>query len=71
MLLTLMFALIVIFLVLAAQFESFRDALIMLLTVPMAICGALLVMNVLALTNGMQLTHFSRHDHQHLPRSGW
>ena len=37
MLLTLMFALIVIFLVLAAQFESFRDALIMLLTVPMAI----------------------------------
>ncbi|HEV8693510.1 MAG TPA: efflux RND transporter permease subunit [Lysobacter sp.] len=58
MLVTLMFALIVIFLVLSAQFESFRDALIMLLTVPMAICGALLVMNVFALTNGMQLTHF-------------
>ncbi len=52
MLLTLMFALIVIFLVLAAQFESFRDALIMLMTVPMAICGALLVLNVLALLPG-------------------
>jgi multidrug efflux pump len=49
MLLTLGLALIVIFLVLSAQFESFRDALIMLLTVPMAICGALLTLNVLAL----------------------
>jgi len=49
MLLTLALALIVIFLVLSAQFESFRDALIMLLTVPMAICGALLALNVLAL----------------------
>ncbi|HWS78089.1 MAG TPA: efflux RND transporter permease subunit, partial [Thermomonas sp.] len=49
MLLTLALALIVIFLVLSAQFESFRDALIMLLTVPMAICGALLALNVFAL----------------------
>ncbi|MCL6710709.1 efflux RND transporter permease subunit [Pseudoxanthomonas sp. z9] len=49
MLMTLVLALIVIFLVLSAQFESFRDALIMLLTVPMAICGALLTLNVLAL----------------------
>jgi multidrug efflux pump len=53
MLLTLALALIVIFLVLAAQFESFRDALIMLLTVPMAICGALLALNVLALIAGI------------------
>jgi multidrug efflux pump len=52
MLFTLLFALIVIFLVLAAQFESFRDALIMLMTVPMAICGALLVLNALALLPG-------------------
>ena len=36
------FALIVIFLVLAAQYESFRDALVILVTVPLAICGALL-----------------------------
>ncbi|SHE30029.1 efflux RND transporter permease subunit [Thermomonas hydrothermalis] len=49
MLLTLVLALLVIFLVLSAQFESFRDALIMLLTVPMAISGALLALNVLAL----------------------
>ena len=39
---TFFFALIIIFLVLAAQFESFRDALIMLVTVPMSICGALI-----------------------------
>lgn len=36
------FALIVIFLVLAAQFESFRDPLIVLISVPMSICGALI-----------------------------
>lgn len=35
------FALVVIFLVLAAQFESFRDPLVILVTVPLAICGAL------------------------------
>lgn len=35
------FALIVIFLVLAAQYESFRDPLVILVTVPLAICGAL------------------------------
>ena len=53
MLVTLAFALIAIFLVLAAQFESFRDALIMLITVPMAISGALLVLNALALVAGV------------------
>ena len=53
MLMTMALALIVIFLVLSAQFESFRDALIMLLTVPMAICGALLALNVLAIVSGM------------------
>jgi multidrug efflux pump len=53
MLITLLFALIVIFLVLSAQFESFRDATIMLLTVPMAICGALLTLNVLAIASGI------------------
>jgi multidrug efflux pump len=53
MLVTLLFALIIIFLVLSAQFESFRDAIIMLITVPMAICGALLVLNVLAILSGI------------------
>ncbi|MCR6687462.1 efflux RND transporter permease subunit [Pseudoxanthomonas sp.] len=53
MLVTLAFALVAIFLVLSAQFESFRDALIMLITVPMAISGALLVLNFLALLAGV------------------
>ncbi len=35
------FALVVIYLVLAAQFESFRDPLVILVTVPLAVCGAL------------------------------
>lgn len=52
------FALVMIYLVLAAQFESFRDPLIMLVTVPMSICGALLFLNIFALTNGMGLTDF-------------
>ncbi|PKP06838.1 MAG: acriflavin resistance protein [Bacteroidetes bacterium HGW-Bacteroidetes-5] len=37
-------ALILIYLVLAAQFESFRDPLIIMLTVPLALIGALLSM---------------------------
>ena len=37
-----LFSLIFIFLVLSAQFESFRDPLVVMLSVPMAICGALL-----------------------------
>jgi multidrug efflux pump len=40
--LTFIFALIVIFLVLAAQFESLRDPLVILVSVPMSICGALM-----------------------------
>ena len=42
LILTFVFALIVIYLVLAAQFESLRDPLVILVTVPMSICGALL-----------------------------
>jgi multidrug efflux pump len=42
LLFTFVFALIVIFLVLAAQFESMRDPLVILVSVPMSICGALL-----------------------------
>ena len=36
------FALIIIFLVLAAQFESLRDPLVIMISVPMAIVGALI-----------------------------
>jgi multidrug efflux pump len=39
--LTFALALAIIFLVLAAQFESFRDPLVILVTVPLSICGAL------------------------------
>jgi multidrug efflux pump len=55
---TFVFALVIIYLVLAAQFESFRDPLIMLVTVPMSICGALLFLNIFGITNGMQMTSF-------------
>lgn len=43
---TFAFALIIIFLVLAAQFESFRDPLVIMFSVPMAICGALIPLNI-------------------------
>ena len=46
---TFFFALLLIYLVLAAQFESFRDPVIMLVTVPMSVSGALLCLNVLAM----------------------
>lgn len=49
LILTFFFALVVIYLVLAAQFESFRDPFIMLVTVPMSICGALFFLNLLAM----------------------
>lgn len=39
-------ALVLIYLILAAQFESFRDPLIIMLTVPLALLGALLSMKV-------------------------
>jgi multidrug efflux pump subunit AcrB len=38
----LVFALVLIYLILAAQFESFRDPLIIMITVPLALAGALL-----------------------------
>jgi multidrug efflux pump len=41
---TFIFAIIIIFLVLAAQFESLRDPFIVMLSVPMSIFGALLVL---------------------------
>lgn len=42
---TFCFSVIIIFLVLAAQFESFRDPLVIMISVPMAIAGALLPLN--------------------------
>ena len=43
---TFFFALIVIYLVLAAQFESWRDPIIMLITVPMSVCGAMIFVSL-------------------------
>lgn len=37
---------IIIFLVLAAQYESYRDPLIILISVPLSICGALIPLNL-------------------------
>ncbi|MCU0377983.1 MAG: efflux RND transporter permease subunit [Bacteroidales bacterium] len=49
-------ALVLIYLVLAAQFESFRDPIIILVTVPMALIGALFTMVV----TGQTLNIFSQ-----------
>lgn len=46
LLVTFFFAMIIIFLALAAQFESFRDPVIILVTVPMSICGALIFISL-------------------------
>jgi multidrug efflux pump len=43
---TFFFALIIIFLSLAALFESFRDPLIILISVPMSICGAMIFISL-------------------------
>ncbi|MFP5358546.1 MAG: efflux RND transporter permease subunit [Gammaproteobacteria bacterium] len=48
--LTFFFALLVIYLVLAAQFESWRDPIIMLVTVPMSIAGAMIFVSLGAAT---------------------
>ncbi len=44
---TFIFSLIIIFLVLAAQFESFRDPFVILIALPTAMFGALLPLNML------------------------
>lgn len=43
---TFLFAMIIIFLCLAALFESFRDPLIILISVPMSICGAMIFISL-------------------------
>jgi len=44
--LTFFFALLIIFLSLAALFESFRDPLIVLISVPMSVCGAMIFVSL-------------------------
>ena len=45
-LVTMFFAILIVFLVLAAQFESFRDPIVILVTVPLALFGALIFINL-------------------------
>src|SRR5579859_6409799 len=49
---TIALATIIIFLALAAQFESFRDPLIILVSVPMSIAGAMLFINIMGFGPG-------------------
>jgi multidrug efflux pump len=42
LLITFVFSIVIIYLVLAAQFESLRDPIVILVSVPLAICGALI-----------------------------
>lgn len=46
LIITFFFALVIIFLTLAALFESFRDPLIVLISVPMSICGAMIFISL-------------------------
>lgn len=48
---TLLFAVIIVFLVLAAQFNSLRDPVVILVSVPMALFGALIFVNLLTSLN--------------------
>jgi multidrug efflux pump len=43
---TLVFAIIIVFLALSAQYESFRDPIVILISVPMALFGALIFINL-------------------------
>jgi multidrug efflux pump len=45
-LVTMFFAVLIVFLVLAAQFESFRDPIVILVSVPLALFGALIFINL-------------------------
>ena len=56
------FSLIVIYLVLAAQFESFRDPLIILIALPTSMFGALLPLNIMGMMGAARSTS--------IPRSG-
>lgn len=51
-----MLAILLIYLILAAQFESFKDPLVIMLTVPLAIAGALIFMS----TTGQTMNIFSQ-----------
>jgi multidrug efflux pump len=58
---TFVFAIIVIFLVLAAQFESLRDPLVIMISVPMSICGALIPLFLISgMVNGTTINIYTQ-----------
>ena len=57
---TFLFALVVIFLVLAAQFESFRDPLIILIALPTSMFGALLPLNILGVMGAASINIYTQ-----------
>jgi hydrophobe/amphiphile efflux-1 (HAE1) family protein len=57
---TFVFALIIIFLVLAAQFESFRDPFIILIALPTSMFGALLPLNLLGLVGAASMNIYTQ-----------
>ncbi|MHB8883749.1 MAG: multidrug efflux RND transporter permease subunit [Methylovirgula sp.] len=59
LLITFVFALIIIFLVLAAQFESFRDPFIILIALPTSMFGAMLPLNLLGFMGAASLNIYS------------
>ena len=54
------FSLVVIYLVLAAQFESFRDPLIILIALPTSMFGALLPLNVMGLVGAASINIYTQ-----------
>jgi hydrophobe/amphiphile efflux-1 (HAE1) family protein len=57
---TFVFALIVIFLVLAAQFESFRDPFVILIALPTSMFGALLPLNILGVAGAASINIYTQ-----------
>jgi multidrug efflux pump len=57
---TFIFALVVIYLVLAAQFESFRDPVIILIALPTAMFGALLPLNIGSIFGATSINIYSQ-----------
>jgi multidrug efflux pump len=49
--LTMLFSIIIVFLALSAQFESFRDPIVILVSVPLALFGALIYVNLFSTLN--------------------
>ena len=60
LLITFVFALLVIFLVLAAQFESFRDPFIILIALPTSMFGALLPLNLLGFVGAASMNIYTQ-----------